>query len=359
MLTLVVPTRNRVHFLSRFLNYYADRGFSHPILIADASDPEPYETLERIIWRHRHRLQVTHLLYPGEDAGVCLAHGFKQVRTPYALFAADDDFYVPAALDRCVSFLERSPDYRVAHGICIKFKIDTGRAHGQFLWASHYDYFDIEDESGCARLGHFLGRRYASGNSVHRTEDIRDAYEWAVELKLDVFFLEFLTSCIPVIRGKVKRMEKLFRLWQVHPAQSSVRVPLDPFSWVGTKYWADHYNRFKRCLAEELARQDGVPVWEGEEVVKKYTWLFLSNMFNHDWNIAYAPHRLNGFRAGLKDSFRRALGRLKAGNRLFSFIPTSSMDLSLEDLLHPSSVYHEDFMPIYQAVSRSVEEPVA
>src|SRR3989338_2911814 len=271
-LTLVVSTRNRAQFLSRFLTYYASAAFSHPIVISDASDPEPFDAIGSVIRRYRERLNVTHLAQPGASFNDCIARGLEHVRTPYCMYAADDDFYVPETMDLCMDFLDRHPAYRVAHGLCLMFGLDSGRAHGRFQWMVHYEYADIEDDTGAGRFGRFMSHWFATGNSIHRTEDIRDGYARTIEFGLGNWFGELLTTCIPVIRGKVKRLDKLYKLCQAHPGQDSVLAAQEPFERYSTPRWREESDGVRRCLAEELARQDGLSIREGDEIAKKYLW---------------------------------------------------------------------------------------
>ncbi|OGH62734.1 MAG: hypothetical protein A3G34_14305 [Candidatus Lindowbacteria bacterium RIFCSPLOWO2_12_FULL_62_27] len=359
-LTMVVTTRNRVQFLSRFLAYYAGRAFSHPIIISDASDPEPFEAIVSMIRRYRDQLNVTHLAHPRASANICLAQGLAQARTPYCMLASDDDFYVPETMDLCMDFLDRHPAYRVAHGLCLMFGLDSGQTHGRFQWMTHYEYADIEDDTGAGRLGRFMSHWFATGNSIHRTEDVRDGYTRVIERKLGYEFAEILTTCIPVIRGKVKRLEKLYKLCQAHPGQVSARGSQEPglFEWFCAAPWRGECEGVQRCLAEELARQDGMSVREGEETAKKYLWWMLGKYLSREWDRFYAPHRFNGFRASSRETLRRMLGRLKSAHRMLSFIPTDAVELSLNDLARPTSVYHDDFAPVCEAVTRPVEATV-
>ena len=352
MLTLVIPTRNRAHFLSRVLHYYSQNQLKYSIIIADASDPEDYNKTEQVIKRLDSSLNVIHLPFPAQaPAFVCLANGLKQVRTPYSVFVADDDFYVPAALDQCVRFLETHPDYRVVHGIHVIFGLASGIVHGPIQWVFHYNYGDIEQDSGTSRFGDYIKDCFSTDNSVHRTEDLLEGYEQAVKFNMDDQFKEILTSCLPVIRGKVKRIEKLYKICQGHAQQLSCRLAMDAIDRICMPRWAEHYSHLRDYLGEILARQDGISVKEGREIVKKGFWLYLARGLDRDWQLAYSPQSLNGLRPRVQGTLQRILGILKTRYRIFSFIPSQAIEISLSELLTPSSPYHSDFAPVYRAIT--------
>lgn len=357
MLTFVVPTRNRSHYLSRMLHYYAQNHLRYPILIADASDPEHRTRAEELVKHFQGRLNVGHRPYPaGTSNVVCLAHILKDVRTPYTVFGSDDDFYVPAALEQCVQFLETHPGHRVVHGIFVVFGLAAAGAHGRIKWVFHYNYRDIDLSSGSARLMEFMGNCPAYGNSVHRTEDLLLGYDWVNQFDLQDPFTEILTTCLPVIRGKVKRIEKLYKVCQAHTQQASLRGPADAVEWICNPRWAEQYARLRECLGEALARQDGISVEEGREIAKKGFWLYMARHLNREWQIAYSPKNLNGARVRFQESLRRVLGKLKTSSRIFSFIPSRATEISLPDLLNPSSPYHSDFNPVYQSITNPPSE---
>lgn len=358
MLTLVIPTKNRSRFLARLLNYYAQLGLEYPVLIADSSDPGEFGQIGRIIRNLSDRLDVTHLSFPPDlSAFRALAKSFERVQTPYAVFASDDDFYVPEALRESVRFLEHHPDVSVAHGLFVMFGLYSGSTHGRIQWVTHYDCRDIGDGTGRGRLENFLRDCYAPGNSVHRTADIRDAYDRAVRFNLGPRFAELFTSCLPIIRGKVKRVDRLYKICQAHSNQASSSRSVDPMDWISDPAWNQEYVNFRNGLSDELARTDGIAIEEGREILKKAFWRFFADDLVREWNVVYSPRYFRNLRVRLNTAARRVLGRLKTRHRAFSFIPVHAIDISLPDLLSTSSPYRSDFLPVYRAIiSPPVEE---
>lgn len=116
-LTLVIPSYNRPKYLLRSLQYWSNK--APRILVFDAS-PEPIDrsTLDRL----GDNVIYTH-------APVSFKERFKMVgsklKTPYVALLADDDFYLPSALDESIEYLEKHADYSACIGRPIGFRYDA------------------------------------------------------------------------------------------------------------------------------------------------------------------------------------------------------------------------------------------
>lgn len=116
-LTVVMPTKNRSFFLAKTLRYYAQAGYSQTILIGDASDGDEYARNEQLVQRYGRELAITRRKHPPDlSSHASLLRLLDEVATPYTVFCGDDDFLVPAQLERCVEFLQGHNDYNLACG---------------------------------------------------------------------------------------------------------------------------------------------------------------------------------------------------------------------------------------------------
>ena len=113
--TVVVISHNRSAFLRRTLHYYSSYPCS--ILVLDSSverDEQIAREFPSVDYRH-----LPQFTYKGlQDK---LVYGVNQVKTPYMVFAADDDFLLHDALTESVEFLEANPDYGLCHGYGIMY----------------------------------------------------------------------------------------------------------------------------------------------------------------------------------------------------------------------------------------------
>ncbi|WP_260955452.1 TIGR00180 family glycosyltransferase [Pseudomonas citri] len=113
--TVVVISHNRSAFLRRTLHYYSSYPCS--VLVLDSSvecDEQIVRDFPSVDYRH-----LPQFTYKGlQDK---LTYGVNEVKTPYMVFAADDDFLLHDALTESVELLEANPDYGLCHGYGIMY----------------------------------------------------------------------------------------------------------------------------------------------------------------------------------------------------------------------------------------------
>lgn len=360
MLTILIPTRNRWGFLARLLHYYADAGLTHRIRVGDSSDPDRSPEAEAVLASVAGRLDVECRPYPGADNFACIAGLLDRVSTPYVAWSADDDFLVPRALDQAVAALTARPEVSAVHGAAALFGVATGQPHGPVAWTSSYRQEALEHDRASARLIAYMSAYFPIIYSVHRTENLQWCYRRVVELRLDNVFGELLPSCLPVVRGKIAKLQNLYMVRQAHTAMTSARLNPDPFEWIAGTDWSRQCGGVKTALAGEVARHDGIDQPEACDVVKQAVWAYVARALEigrleyAGWS-ARSPAR---WRARL----RRVPGLADQYRKFQRLLPGTENALSLSGLSHPSSPYYDDFSLIHQAIVGRVpvaEAPVA
>lgn len=355
MMTLCVPTLNRPEFLARLLRYYATTRYRHWIFIGDSSECQHAERNQQTVASFDGVLKVVYRHYPGLSSCACVEQLNREVTTPYCAFMADDDFVTPSGLDRCLAFLERHSDYVAAHGRAILFQIEGGGAHGAIGNVGPYPQAVVRSETGAARLREFFtSSLYTLLFSVHRTEAWQAMFRGVSSLPGDrsqnIFKDELIPVSVSVIRGKVQELDGLYLARQAH--EGIYRHP-DIYDWITDPAWLPSYEVFRDRLGEELCRQDGLDAAEARRVVKDVCWAFLAHGMMSSWQAAsrqpvHAERRLHG----LRRVARQIPGLRPIWRRVRALIERRRTAWSLPALLLPGSPYHQDFLPIYAAVTR-------
>ncbi|ROM78299.1 glycosyl transferase family 2 [Pseudomonas brassicacearum] len=166
--TVVVISHNRSAFLRRTLHYYSSYPCS--VLVLDSSvERDEQMALDFPSVDYRHLPQFT---YKGlQDK---LVYGVNQVKTPYMVFAADDDFLLHDALTESVEFLEANPDYGLCHGygfmyVACATEVNYFRRDRKV----HEDYnSELAEDRVIRFMDHFLPPFYA----VTRTDLLQQWY---------------------------------------------------------------------------------------------------------------------------------------------------------------------------------------
>ena len=348
MITLIIPTMNRSDFLIRALRYYRDLEFQGYIYIGDSSNVEHAERTKRELRSFEGALNIVYREYPGLSNVVCEQQLFDMVFTPYAAWIADDDFLVPSAMEQCMDFLDDHPDYSAAHGVGALISLESGPVYGEVANAGPYKQPVIEAESASQRLiDHF--RDYSVDIfSVHRVETWRRMHRDTAMVADKALQSELLTGGLSVIQGKVKELDCLYLVRQVH--KQRYLLP-DTFDWITSEDWAPSYRCVRDLLADELAQQDGISMDEARQVVKLAFWPYVTGALAKKWQAAGGNGV--GTRTRLRAAARGFPGLRRTWRTFRTFLPSREGRMSLPPLLRPTSLYHTDFMPIYRSVTNA------
>ena len=351
-ITLLVPTMNRSEFLIRLLRYYGAIGFQGSLCIGDSSSREHVERTKRAIDSLSGKLNIVYREYPNVKHPQCMQQLVGLIPTSYAAHLADDDFLVPAALERCAMFLEAHSEYGAAHGLGILFSLESSGPHGKFAAVGRYGLRPIEAESASQRLLNHLRNYSVTLFSVHRVESWRLMYK-DISLMTDRAFAgEIMPCCLSVIQGKVKELDCFYLVRQTHPQRYDLP---DVYDWIASPDWLPSYEIFCDCLTAELARQDGISLGDAREVVKQAFWSYLAQGMMLGWQERYGQDGSMLY-SRWREVARHVPGLRKAWHGLRSFLPGVDNQMSLQALLRPSSPYHADFMPVYRAITTAPEK---
>ena len=109
--TLIIPTHFRHNYLPRVINYYKNEEMD--IIIADSTD---------IAYRERPlQPNIRYFHYPDLSFREKMKKVIENVKTPFCLLCADDDFVVRSSINKCVDFLCDNEDYTSVQGHYIFF----------------------------------------------------------------------------------------------------------------------------------------------------------------------------------------------------------------------------------------------
>ena len=327
---------NRSDFLIRLLHYYRDVGFTGNICISDSSNAEHVDRIKKAIQTLKGQLKIVYQEYPYVNDIRGQVQLIDSVSTPYVALVPDDDFLIPATIDRCIKFLDSHADYSAAHGVGIALTLKSSTPYGQITRLERYQQTVREEETASQRLFNHLSNYTVSLFSVHRIEAWRAMYRDAALLKEKAFSWELLPCCLSVILGKVKELDYLYLVRQIHERRYHLR-PAN--NWLTDLDWPNDYNIFVNCLAKEVTHADNIDQGEAINLVKTAFQVYLDKTLIKPEQGHLVISRL-----------KQLAGMVPGAQRIWSHLHPMKQpnELSLADLLKPSFHYYDDFIPIYK-----------
>ena len=356
MLSIVLPTKNRPDFVRRALQYYSKMRFQGPIYIADSSDAEHAEQMQRVLESSASQLKIVHCAYPSDGIAVSHYKAAQAIGTKYVANTTDAAFLVSSALERCVAFLEHHPDYVAAHGRVVTLSLCFPGAYGAVNGVRPLLHRSIEGETASARLMDHLSHYSEILYSVYRTETWRTMWAHAHLPMTRALAGEMLPSCLAVVLGKVKQLDCLSLVRQSFQQRASLPDPHDEITGLE---WSASYHAFREQLTQALVRQDRITVAEAQEVIKQAFWAYLAKWMGRVWQVRYARRKAGivlQARTALRERLRVVPWLRWTWRMVTSHLPGEAHAMSLFALLRPSSPYHRDFLPIYQTITQQQQE---
>lgn len=351
MISILIPTMNRSDYLIRALQYYASVNFTGWILIGDSSEPAHIEKIQQTVQSLQDRLQIIYEYCPKSEYksnAPVLQRLIDLAPTPYVVYAGDDDFVIPRTLERCANFLAEHPDHSAVSGVSIAIQLRTDTAHDQIISAGYVGRHQVLSEKATDRWIGYTRQAISTQYYLHRTETWRQMYRYVKEVPLRYLGEEFLPCSISMLSGKVTTIDGLGCVFQQQKAKTFGWYTHSMYGLMTHPDWSCSANRLRQIIIDEIVQQDHLSAKEAQAIFDKEFWRHLNHMLQ--WH--YMLHH---------DEPLNFYDRLKRNQRLLSaylFLQRLRHTkehkwISLDKLLDKTDSLHEDFMPVYQAITRS------
>lgn len=271
------------------MRYYSSQHLPFRLLIADSSNPAITGETGSALENYSGSLQLDYKIYD-EETGFeeKISDALRYIDTKYAVFAGDDDFFIPSTLSSTVSFLEKNKDYSIVHGHSVAFSSNSDATNEiDDIW--EYEQRSIEADIIVNRLldqfSFFTGTWY----SVHKSEDLKDIWDKLGMLQSTATFNELLFCALGIIKGKAKKLNKLYMVRQINKRKdiSDLYNTGDSFDWISNPRWHANLSAFTAILSKDLSAKTGMDSGTSKDTVKRLAWTYLNRSLITKYNNKY------------------------------------------------------------------------
>lgn len=278
--TVIVMLKDRSLFTKRWLNYMSFIKFPFKIYIADGSSDDSIKdyiqdnkTLKDLHIEYRkYPYDATYPIYYKK-----MADALGRVKTKYVSLSDNDDFYVTEGIIRSIAFLEKNPDYSSCRGDVSTIAVFDeenqclyGKAGG--IRYKCYHGISIENGKSSERIMKHMTKYDPTFYDVHRTEHLKACFEKLSSIASENLYLaEYLTSCMTVASGKIKRLPYAYYIRQANSPGSSnyaESAKYDFFERMLLESWSHDFCKTAEAVAEIISRTDGISLEEALVIFK-------------------------------------------------------------------------------------------
>ncbi len=349
---IIVPTLNRPDFVIRQLNYYASLNSPYNLYYSDAGNPENAKKIKDEIEKLKNKLNIVYLVSPAGNSIRAVIQLLTSVQEKYVAFMGDDDYWIPDAVNQCAEFLEKNPDYETAIGKSVTFKTENNAVFGKIKAIHDYPRHSIEDDTASERLFNYLGPNLSAITAaIMRTDHLLNYYQDSVEIKDANIRGEILPSCLMLIAGKSKVIDKLGFVRQIHDSHFKLS---DMFDWIlNNENWHSSYTLFKDRIVTALMAKDNISPEKAKQVFKQSLWFHFNKYMPRFYNqYANAINPPRPQKKSLRTKIAARLPLLKKVYRRF-IAPFVKKDQLHCEVIRPGSEYYRDFKAIVDSLKQT------
>ena len=285
--TIIIPTYNRPNSLQRVLDYYHKHGKDFDIIVADSSSDEN-KKLNREIILSFPDLNMQYIdKYPKEtDPSYKYADIMNYAKDKYCVFCDDDDFIIPSGIKDSVDFLEKNPDFTIAHGRYISFWLNPKkRGEKQFCWQVRYSNQSIAFSEPENRFFKQLSEYgLPTFHGVHRTDFLKMVHKELLDSKINLeVFGELLPSMLTLISGKMKCLDNVLYMARQIDSDRNYRNHWPTLTeLINQGKYDEKYVKFRKCLVAHLHKKSQSDTEELKKLVDDAMSMYIKRYYSAD-----------------------------------------------------------------------------
>lgn len=329
MVTLIIPTINRSDFIIKYLYYLNIMKFDGQVLIGDSSDQYHFNLTKNYLNSSHFSFTYEHINYPNLLHFEVVRNLISYIKYDFVTYINDDDILVVDTLKKCIDFLEENKDYSAVGGfsVCLGFaKNEYERV--DYDW--HYKVKEIIQNSAIERFLYLMSEYSVVAFSLSRTSQFKKRWPVVDELNNKGFAIELLPCAITAIQGKIKMLDDLYVVRQIHDRR--IILP-EIFDQIIDPDFLSSFHYSTEYVADMISKTEKVDLKIAKEQSYNGWKMYCLNAINH--------------------SMQKKEGSLNLLKRIIAKFPRKNLTSKLNS---KNSIHYKNFKPIYQVITSTREQ---
>tara|TARA_A100001015_G_C14987733_1_gene712319 strand:+ start:828 stop:1862 length:1035 start_codon:yes stop_codon:yes gene_type:complete len=337
-ITIIIPTKNRSHFLSNCIEYYVLNNFKGSLMILDSSNIKEKNRNKEITFKFKQKIKLQ-VFYKDDFPTQIIKNFIKKVKTKYCIMASDDDFYIIKTINYFVNYLNTHKNINIINGKALRLDIvNTDRV----LVNKYFISDKLNKGYPLERVSNYINEYGPINTSIISTKYLVNILgltpskrELKTKCPIRSINDEILVGALMVLSSKIIHKDKLFLIRTIHGNNSNLpkdhnKKKLDKsidFFIKTIKKFADKY----LYLSEnndgyETLRKDMYQIFKKNSIqlkvkIKFYSYLkFIKSYFYNYSTIRFIINKLRNKRNLLDNYIKNELQFYRELKKVKSFI---------------------------------------
>ncbi len=214
-LTIIIPTKERHHFLSRTLEYLEEKNCPYKIIIADNAE-------SGLEYQQNWKLDIDYRPF-GNEVGFAnkIVAAIEAAQSQYVLMLGDDDYVNLELLPNLISYLNDNKECVAIDGTEIRVKVGPDNTVTNIF----HSQSSLNGDSPLGRVGAHCRSYWPTFYALHRREAVLNSFKFMTDVaELGYLFQEIGGSILTVAQGKYVNVDDLYMVRQNFHNQSTQAV---------------------------------------------------------------------------------------------------------------------------------------
>ena len=328
-LSIFIPTKNRIYYVSKLIKYYSSIEFNGELIILDSSDKEIKDKIFELISIYKN-LKIKYFHSLGLPCAMMKKY-INEVSSDYVVFSGDDDYFVKSGLDDCLNFLNTNPNFSGCTGEGISVHSSSQRNKIDFI--ENYDQAKIYGSSSKERLSIQFKKYRVPIFSIFRKNDFRNFLEPVPNTENfnnlcpdKAIADEYIIEGAMVAYCNIKMLNSPYLVRHIHKDRNIDNlVPDYKKDWIKSSNFEISKNYFLKKISQIISKNDQINLEDASKFLKEIFEFHLKYELKKEKSFIYKNFFSKTIlRFNIIKNFKNFLKRNIFTNRKYSTIKTNN-----------------------------------
>lgn len=224
-ITIIIPTKNRSHFLDNCIEYYVTNNFKGSLMILDSSNSREKNRNKEVIFKYKQKINLE-VFYKDDFPTQIIKNFIIKVKTKYCIMASDDDFFVVKTINYFVNYLNSHKNTNIINGKALRLDIVN---IDRVLVNKYFISEKLNKGNPLERVSNYINEYGPINTSIISTKHLIDILnitpsknELKTKCPIRSINDEILVGALMVLSSKIIHKEKLLLVRTIHGNNSNL-----------------------------------------------------------------------------------------------------------------------------------------